>query len=375
MQFENCSINELMLKTKGKKVACFGASKYIDTFSQKMNNNQWTECISFFVDNNVDIQGKEVTYFGKTWKVFAPEYLRNQCDFIIIATAIGATILEIVNQLQLMCLSDEIKCYSLLMMRDIKEYNNSILFQSEMKKNMQISKMIHSFWFSKDEKPISYQKCIESWKRYCPEYEIIEWNSDNYDVSKNQYMEKAYENKMWAFVSDYARLDVVYRYGGIYMDMDVEILRNLDDILYNKGFFSFDNDGYIDLGSGFGAIKGLPFIKSLLDVYENIEFAMEGIKINPKVTIPQPARLLPYFQKLGYKQNNSLQIIDDMVFYSPDFFRVIDDTKHEDRKFSGNEYAVHWHHAGWFDSITAEERENRIKIKNRLKEIFIDDNI
>ena len=88
-----------------------------------------------------------------------------------------------------------------------------------------IPKKIHYFWIGGNPKPESVLYCIDSWKKYCPDYEIIEWNESNYDFTKNEYMRQAYEAKKWAFVTDYARLDVIYKYGGIYLDTDVELIK------------------------------------------------------------------------------------------------------------------------------------------------------
>ena len=96
---------------------------------------------------------------------------------------------------------------------------------------MAIPKKIHYCWFGRNEIPEKTLRCIESWKKYCPDYEIIQWNEDNYDINKIPYMKDAYKEKKWAFVSDYARLDVIYQYGGIYLDTDVELVNSLDDLL------------------------------------------------------------------------------------------------------------------------------------------------
>ena len=96
-----------------------------------------------------------------------------------------------------------------------------------------IPKVIHYCWFGGNPLPEEAKRCIESWKKYCPDYKIIEWNENNYDVNSNEYMKAAYKEKKWAFVSDYARIDVVYKCGGIYMDTDVELVKELDTFLNN----------------------------------------------------------------------------------------------------------------------------------------------
>lgn len=375
MKFLNCSANIFFHKIKERRVVCFGTSKYVATFSQKTGNLQWMEHIDCFVDNNTDLHGKDVSYGEKKWKVYSPDYLRKAEDTILLITpGINRNILEIAKQLQAMNLPEEMECYSLCMVERYAEYDNTAVDTYSLSKNYNIEKIIHCCWFSREEKPAEYQKCIDSWKIYCPDYEIKEWNSDNYDIEKNKYVKQAYEKKAWAYVSDYARLDVVYHYGGIYLDMDVEVLKNLDFFLKYKSFFSFYAGGYVDLGSGFGAIKNMNLIKELLNEYENIDFFKGVGKPDLKKIIPQPARLLPVFESWGYKKNMKSQIIDDIAILSPDYFKVIDDTGHEYRGLKGSEYAIHWHHAGWFDEQALKERNERIRLNKELHSMFAEIN-
>ena len=106
-----------------------------------------------------------------------------------------------------------------------------------------IPKKIHYCWFGRGEKPKLAQKCIASWKKYCPDYEIIEWNENNFDVNMNGYTKWCYENKKYAFLSDYVRLLAVYKNGGLYFDTDVELIRNTDFLLNDQAFFGFETDG------------------------------------------------------------------------------------------------------------------------------------
>lgn len=106
-----------------------------------------------------------------------------------------------------------------------------------------IPKIIHYCWIGKSEKPESVEYCIESWKKYCPDYKIIEWNENNYDFIKNEYMKEAYDSKKWGFVPDYARLDIIYNYGGIYLDTDVEIIKSFDALLNQEAFIGFECTG------------------------------------------------------------------------------------------------------------------------------------
>ncbi len=138
-----------------------------------------------------------------------------------------------------------------------------------------IPKIIHYCWFGGKPKSKLIEKCIESWKKQCPDYEIIEWNESNFDLSINAYVKEAYEAGKWAFVSDYARLWIIYNRGGIYLDVDVELVKNLDSVLNDSCFFACENTEYIATGLGFGAVKGNEMIKSMMEDYENIHFKLD----------------------------------------------------------------------------------------------------
>ena len=133
-----------------------------------------------------------------------------------------------------------------------------------------IPKKIPYIWFGGNPLPKQYQDWIKTWKKFCPDYEIIEWNESNYDVTKNKYMSQAYQAKKWGFVPDYARLDVIYKYGGIYLDTDVELIANLDDLLHQEAFACFESNENVAFGLGVGAAKGNHLIKELRDWYDNI---------------------------------------------------------------------------------------------------------
>lgn len=117
---------------------------------------------------------------------------------------------------------------------------------------MGIPKIIHYCWFGKGEKSILIKKCMNSWKKYCPDWEIVEWNEDNFDVDFCAYSSNAFKKKKYAYCSDVARLKIIYENGGIYLDTDVELLAPLDDLLENKAWFAYGTNTEINTGSGFG---------------------------------------------------------------------------------------------------------------------------
>lgn len=191
-----------------------------------------------------------------------------------------------------------------------------------------IPKIIHYCWFGCGPLPELAQKCIASWKKYLPDYEIKEWNEDNFDVNIIPYTAEAYKAKKYAFVSDYARFWILYRYGGIYFDTDVEVIRPIDDIIERGNFMGFETDPKPQLkadaseasvapGLGLGVNPGLGLIKKMLDFYEgrHFEFVPGGIG---QLTIVHIATEV--LRKAGLKQQQGIQQVDDMWIYPAEYF-------------------------------------------------------
>ncbi|MCR5146600.1 MAG: glycosyl transferase [Clostridia bacterium] len=135
-----------------------------------------------------------------------------------------------------------------------------------------IPKIIHYVWVGGKDKPEDVKKCIATWKKHCEGYEIKEWNESNFDINSHPFVKAAYEQKKWAFVSDYIRAYAVYTEGGIYMDTDVLVLKSLDGLLNNKAFVGFE-DKDLPFSAVFGAEKNHPFVKKIMDSYEDKEIS------------------------------------------------------------------------------------------------------
>ncbi len=178
-----------------------------------------------------------------------------------------------------------------------------------------IPKVIHYCWFGHGEMSKLMKKCIKSWKKYCPDYQIIEWNEENFDVNSCLWTKQAYEAKKWAFVSDYARLKVLYEQGGIYMDTDVELVKPLDALLNHKGFSGFENSYQIQSGI-IGVEKGHVAVKKWLDYYENREYLIDGQPIMQ----PNVSYMTDIFLENGLVLDDSYQEICDMAIYPQTYF-------------------------------------------------------
>lgn len=165
---------------------------------------------------------------------------------------------------------------------------------------MAIRKTIHYCWFGKGEKPEILLKCMASWKQHCPDYEIIEWNESNFDINYCEFTKQAYEQKKYAFVSDVARLWIVYHHGGHYLDTDVELKQSLDVFAEYDGWFASETMRHLNTGMGFGARENSPMIKAMLDFYQDQNF-------NSQVCITvNTAALKERFPDLGYFDQTSV---------------------------------------------------------------------
>ncbi|KRL05067.1 glycosyltransferase family 32 protein [Liquorilactobacillus oeni] len=211
-----------------------------------------------------------------------------------------------------------------------------------------IPKKIHYCWFGNTPLPKQYQQYIDGWKKLCPDYEIICWNETNYDIHKNRYMEQAYEEKKWSFVSDYAGFDVVYEYGGIYLDTDVELVKNLDSLLNENGFFGMETNEegvFVAPGLGFGAAKADKIIKGLRDMYEGIRFIKKNGELN---TIAIPVYATKYLVQSGFEKRNELQKIEGIMIYPTEYFAPMDFLTGK-VQITEKTYSIHHYSALWQD--------------------------
>lgn len=211
-----------------------------------------------------------------------------------------------------------------------------------------IPKIIHYCWFGRGPLPELAQKCIASWKKYLPDYEIKEWNEDNFDVNIIPYTAEAYQAKKYAFVSDYARFWVLYKYGGIYFDTDVEVIRPIDDIISKGNFMGFETDPKPQLkadASEASINPGLGIIKKMLDYYEGKHFVHEAVMRNQITVVYIATQVL---RENGLKNVAGIQEVADCFIYPSEYFCPINVTTgriHVEK----NTRTIH-HYAGtWVD--------------------------
>lgn len=213
-----------------------------------------------------------------------------------------------------------------------------------------VPKIIHYCWFGRNPLPESAQKCIESWRKFLPDYEIKEWNEDNFDVNSIQYTKDAYEAKKYAFVSDYARFWVLYNYGGLYFDTDVEVIKPLDDIIERGAFMGVEvpvskksSSILINPGQGLGVEAGNVVYGEMIEGFKKLSFYKEDGSFNGYTMIPMVTDIL---KSHGMKDVNEVQKVAGVWIYPQEYFNPLDALTGE-LKVTENTRTIHWYMASW----------------------------
>lgn len=209
-----------------------------------------------------------------------------------------------------------------------------------------IPKIIHYCWFGGKQKPADVEYCISTWRRHLPDYEIMEWNENNFDIGNAcAYVREAYSRKKWAFVSDYVRLYALEAFGGIYLDTDVEVFRPLDEFLPCHMFMGFESNDYLTTAV-IGCRPGMPVISHFRDSYTDRHFIRPDGSDNVEST--NVVFLTRLMKARGLKQNGKKQMIDDVTIY-PQWYFSPNDLINIFGKYRKRSYTYHHMNASWYD--------------------------
>lgn len=218
-----------------------------------------------------------------------------------------------------------------------------------MEDNM-IPKLIHYCWFGRKPLPRSAQQCIESWRRFFPGYEIREWNEDNFDVQAMTYTREAYAARKYAFVSDYVRFQVLYQYGGLYFDTDVEVIRPMDDIIQQGAYMgwevaatSIERKFSVNPGLGLCAPAGHPLYAEILEGFAHLNFYDETGVQSGYTMVPMVTEIL---RAKGLRVDGSLQTIGGITVYPADYFCPMDSVTGQLRIMDETR-TIHWYTMSW----------------------------
>lgn len=207
-----------------------------------------------------------------------------------------------------------------------------------------MEKIIHICWFGGKKKPKSFKKYVKTWKKYLPEYKIMEWNEQNFDVNLTEFSKEAYEHKKWAFVSDVARVYALKEYGGIYFDTDIEVTKPIDSILENEIWLGKEDHKYLATAMMGVKEKNNKHIQNIWNVYEQAKFNSEDL-----YSVTSPKIFTKYFEELGLTEGNECQVLEgDTHIYSKEYFnpKTYDGSN---QTFTDNTCIIHHFDATWTD--------------------------
>ncbi|MBT1161017.1 MULTISPECIES: glycosyltransferase family 32 protein [Bifidobacterium] len=228
---------------------------------------------------------------------------------------------------------------------------------------LRIPKVIHYCWFGNNPLPEDAKRCIESWKEYCPDFEIKKWDESNFDINSIPYVQEAYAAKKWAFVTDYVRLWVIEKEGGVYLDTDVELIASLDQILEGVGCVVCEEvPGRINTGVGFAATPHHPVVKAMLDEYSEAHFLLGNGSYDLTAC---PIRNTRGLVKQFYDGHAGLIPQSDCRVLSSDFMSPINAETGE-CKITVNTVSIHHFSGSWKDDSEKELYAKKMKLQKNF---------
>lgn len=362
MHLKNGTIDEFINDIGQKQLVCVGAGQALINFLSRYSQAKLHKRVKCIADNDETKEGQDLTVLDSSIPIVSVKKMLGMDNIVVMISCTQYA--DIYNQLNSYEELKDTLCYIYSFIigetNEYEEENRVYPTNLRISDRMLIPKKIHYCWFGKNEIPLQNIKWMESWKKYCPDYEIIRWDESNYDITKNQYMFESYKAGRWGFVPDYARLDIVYNCGGIYLDTDVEIIRNLDDLLYQKAFSGVDGTKNISLGLGFGAEPQHKMVKELKNLYNDMRFINKDGTQNLTAC---PTLQKGLFNKMGYLNNGEYQVINNMAIYPE---KVLSGKCNYTGRILPNQYtfAIHHYDGSW---VTEERKRKQQRNQEVMK--------
>jgi hypothetical protein len=346
----------------GCRIIMFGAGAIGQvTTPEILRNLDLLPFVDCYIDNNNAIWGTFIEACGESFQVRSPAYLESCGKESIILLNISR-FPDVLRQLEGMSCTKDMICFVMPMMLIHNYCSRESQGNVALSEDPLIPKKLHYMWLGGKALPDGLKKCLESWEKYCPDYEIIEWNEDNYDITKHPYMEQAYKSGAFGYVPDYARIDILYDQGGFYLDTDVELKKSIDSLRFQKAFCGVEKWQIINFGGLSGSVKGNSMIKEFLDARKDIYFLNNDGTQNKNTCGFYDTRVA---LNHGYKINGESQAVGDINIYAYDYFQpydymsgIINETR--------NTYSIHWFNGGWLDEQMKKANEEAKKIYNTL---------
>lgn len=347
MEIRCCSFAKMAerIKEKGQRIILFGAGAIGTVITPEiLSDNGLMQQVDCYIDNDSRKWGTEIEAADKKLKVLSPEYLKENGAGSAVLLNISRYA-EALSQMEKLARELDLTCYvvPLMCLQNFTKAPEHGSVKDAI--TPLIPKRIHYMWLGGKPLPKSLQYCIDSWKKYCPDYEIVRWDESNYDIDKHPYMRQAYEKGAYGFVPDYARLDILCRYGGIYMDTDVELIRPLDELLYQEAFCGVEKWQVLNFGGCSGAVPEQDMVRKILDYREDVRFVDEnGVENKNTCGFYDTRAILKY----GYKVNGKNQKIAGMNIYTYDYFHPYDYMSGQ-TEITANTFSIHHFNGGWLD--------------------------
>lgn len=358
MRLKNGSFAEFARRVRetGKPIIVYGAGTIGQAVAPYWLHKYGLDpAVLCYVDADPCKQGRTVSVEGRQVLIKSPVALEEEAGHYLLLMTLSAFV-PVIQAWERLPGMEGVETYFLpVMLLDLAHTPRREQIIKTSKEPL-IPKKIHYCWFGGNPIPESLRRCMDTWKRLCPDYEIIRWDEHNYDVGAVPYMEQAYRRQKWSFVSDVARLDIIYRHGGIYLDTDVELVKHLDELLYQPAFCAAEKWGVVNSGGGLGAEPGNPVVGRMLEFRRGFPFAYEDGRLN---RIPSGYYETIPLLRAGLRPNGRTQLILDggMTVYSPEFFHPFDYISGE-TNLTENTVSIHHFSGTWLGRGAAEEREN-----------------
>lgn len=309
------------------------------------------DLVDVFIDSNVSKQGGNVDLFTRKIMIQPPAWLAQNVrkDMVVVIT--NGDFISSMEQLNSIEQLKDHLCFVASVMQLAREsVPGSIRVESE---KALIPKRIHYCWFSGKPMPEKLQGCIDSWKKYCPDYEFNCWNESNFDLAKYRYTKEAAEAKKWAFIPDVVRLDVLYEYGGFYFDTDVEMLKSLEPLRYQNAFCGREEWGHVNFGGGSGCGRHSDAVGELLEFRKHECFIKADGMLNTEASgYYETTPLL----KKGLHIENRTETVGGLTVYASEYFSPYNYGSGTER-ITENTFSIHYFHGGWLGQEGALSRK------------------
>ncbi len=337
----------------GKKLLCFGAGNMPLYAEDMLIENGIARYIEVFIDNDLHKQGTVLSIDNRDISIVGISYLSDitvEQYILLIFVETFRAIEEQLNDLDFLC---DLNYYVFPEINYDYYLKNRIFIPEKSDCRLLIPKKIHYFWFGGQKMDELQLRCIESWEKSCPDYEIKGWNEENYDIGKNDYIRSAYERGKWAYVTDYARMDILHQEGGFYFDTDVKLIKNINVFRQFEAILFFGEWPVPNSGAGCGAIPGHPIIRDIMQTREVCQFITNGEQ-DTNTNSNYEAQIL---KKYGFVMNHQTQYQQKMCLASSEYIAPVS-VLGKNQYVTENTYGIHYCNNSWAGETRKEELKN-----------------